>query len=82
LIWYAVQLALEFCTGEVDGTLVKLDATKAAMSYYRDKVMMEELGWTTIAPREDGYAFRFTKKSATEFFNRQQSIYGIPSRAS
>jgi hypothetical protein len=80
LIWYAVRIALDFCTGEADGTLVKLDAIKAAIPYYRDKVMMEGLGWITIAPREEGYAFRFTKQGATAFLNRQQSTYGIPRR--
>jgi hypothetical protein len=80
LIWYAVRIALDFCVGEADGTLVKLDAIKAAIPYYRDKVMMEGLGWTTIAPREDGYAFRFTEQGATAFLNRQQNTYGIPRR--
>ena len=50
LIWYAVQIALDFCPGQTDGTLLRLDATKAAISYYREKVMMEGLGWVTIAP--------------------------------
>jgi hypothetical protein len=80
LIWYAVQVALDFCVGETDGTLIRLDATKPAIPYYRDKVMMEGLGWTTIAPREDGYAFRFTKQGATKFLARQQSTYGTPRR--
>lgn len=78
LIWYAVRIALDFCPGEADGTLLRLDATKA----YRHKVMMEGLGWTTIAPREEGYAFRFTKQGAAEFLERQQSAYGTPNRSS
>jgi hypothetical protein len=81
LIWYAVRIALDFCPGETDGTLLRLDATKAAISYYRDKVMMEGLGWTTIAPREEGYAFRFTKQGAAEFLERHQSAYGTPGRS-
>jgi hypothetical protein len=82
LIWYAVRIALDFCPGETDGILLRLDATKAAIPCYRDKVMMEGLGWTTIAPREEGYAFRFTKQEAAEFLERQQSVYGTPNRSS
>jgi hypothetical protein len=82
LIWYAVRIALDSCPGETDGTLLRLDAMKAAIPYYRDKVMMEGLGWTTIAPREEGYAFRFTKQGAAEFLERQQSVYGTPNRSS
>jgi hypothetical protein len=44
--------------------------------------MMQGLGWTTIAPREEGYAFRFTKQGAAEFLKRQQSAYGTPNRSS
>jgi hypothetical protein len=62
--------------------MFRLDATKTAISYYRDKVMMEGLGWTTIVLREAGYAFRFTKQGAAEFLERQQSAYGTPNRSS
>lgn len=82
LIWYAVRIALDFCPGETDGTLLRLDAMKNAISYYRDKVMMEGLGWTAVAPREEGYAFRFTKQGAAEFLERQQNAYGTPNRSS
>jgi hypothetical protein len=82
LIWYASQIAVQFCIGEADGTLIQLVSLETAIAYYRDKVMMEELGWVTIAPREDGYAFRFTKNGAAEFLQRQESSFGRPRKIS
>ncbi|CDN17283.1 hypothetical protein RintRC_2244 [Richelia intracellularis] len=44
---------------EDNDPLVVLVALEQAVSYYRDKVQMEYLGCDTIAPDEEGYAFRF-----------------------
>lgn len=78
LIWYASQIGLQYCVGEDDGTLIRLDSLEDAISYYRDKVKMEGLGWTTIAPGEEGYAFRFTREGAQEFCSRIEQEYGCP----
>lgn len=39
---------------------------------------MEYLGAVTIAPGEDGYAFRFLPKAAASFCNQQESLRGVP----
>lgn len=80
LIWYACKMALIHCTGNKEGSMVVLDAVEDAIPYYQEKVMMEGLGWTTIAPGEDGYAFRFTRDGAEQFCARIESTYGIPDR--
>jgi hypothetical protein len=78
LIWYACNIALLTCTAADDESLVILDSLEEAMTYYRDKVMMEFQGLTTIAPGEDGYAFSFTRQGATDFCRRIESRYGKP----
>jgi hypothetical protein len=78
LIWYVVQLALQKCTGNDKGTIVLLDSIEESISYYDEQVKMEGLGWTTIAPGEDGYAFRFTKEGAENFCRRIEQKYGSP----
>lgn len=78
LLWYAFQIGLQYCVGEADGTLFRLDSLEEAIPYYRDKVKMEELGWTTIAPGESGYAFRFTQFGAQEFCKEVEQEYGCP----
>ena len=37
---------------------------------------MEVLGWTDIAPAEQGYAFKFTKEGAEEFCRGLEQYYG------
>lgn len=78
LIWYAVKIGLKYCVGEDDRTLVRLDSVEEAIPYYRDKVKMEGLGWTEIAPGEQGYAFRFTEEEAEAFCQRLEQYYGSP----
>jgi hypothetical protein len=80
LLWYAAQIGFNYCVGETDDTLLILDSLKDAIPYYRDKVKMEELGWTDISPGEEGYAFRFTKERAKEFCTRIEREYGHPVR--
>jgi len=80
LLWYAVQIGFNYCMGETDGTLLKLDSLEDAIPYYRDKVMIEGLGWINISPGEEGYAFRFTKERAKEFCTRIEQEYGYPVR--
>jgi hypothetical protein len=82
LIWYATQTSLDFdCAGNNDGSIVELDALESAIDYYREKVMMEGQGWRSIAPGEEGYAFRFSKRQAIEFCSRIEKRYGIPNPA-
>jgi hypothetical protein len=80
LIWYAAKTSLDFnCSGNDSGSIVELDALESAIDYYRDKVMMEGQGWRTIAPGEEGYAFRFSQAQAIEFCTRIEQKYGVPS---
>lgn len=76
LIWYSTKIALKYCRGDKEGTIVVLDALEKAIDYYKNKVMMEEIGWTTIAPGEDAYAFKFTTKTAQNFCERIENKYG------
>lgn len=78
LLWYAVKISLKYCTGDHQGSLVLLDSVEDAIPYYQDKVMMEGLGWITLAPGEDGYAFRFTKEGAERFCQRLEQQCGSP----
>lgn len=80
LMWYAAQIGFNYCVGETDGTLIRLDSLEEAIPYYADKVKMEGLGWTDIAPGETGYAFRFTQERAKEFCTRIEQEYGYPVR--
>jgi hypothetical protein len=80
LIWYACQMAFLYCKANGEEDLITLDSLEDAMTYYEDQVMMEPLGWATIAPGEDGYAFRFTRKGAASFCSRIENRYGKPVR--
>jgi hypothetical protein len=51
------------------------DSVENAIPYYRDIIKMESLGWVTLAPGEDGYAFRFTLTEARNFCRRQENTY-------
>lgn len=77
LIWYATKIALEFCQGDEDENILLLVALEEAFDYYKDKVMMEYIKPVTISPDEDGYAFKFTSKSASDFCTRVEGQYGI-----
>ncbi|MGK7944240.1 MAG: hypothetical protein AB4058_07210 [Microcystaceae cyanobacterium] len=78
LIWYVTKIALKYCGGGTMEEIVVLDSVEEAMSYYQDKVKMESIGWTTIAPGEEGYAFKFTRSTAQQFCTRIETRYGIP----
>lgn len=82
LLWYAAQIGFNYCISETDGTFFRLDSLEDAIPYYRDKVSMEELGWTNISPGKEGYAFRFTQERAKEFCTRIEQEYGYPLRLS
>lgn len=76
LIWYALKIGLKYCVSDDDGILVRLDFVEEAIPYYRDKVKIKGLGWTDIAPGEQGYAFKFTKEGAEEFCRGLEQYYG------
>ena len=78
LIWYSTKVGLQYCPTEADEPLIVLAAIESAVSYYRDKVQMEYLGPITIAPGEDGYAFRFSRTAAAGFCQRHESQWGVP----
>ena len=77
LIWYATKIAIDFgFSGDIDGSIILLQSLEPAIDYYRDKVMMEGMGWVTLAPGEEGYVFRFSQGQAIEFCDRIQQVYG------
>jgi hypothetical protein len=77
LVWYVVNLCLKVaCSGDSKGSILVLVSLKLAIPYYRDKVKMEGLQWTTISPYEEGYAFRFSKDQAIDFIIRTRTKYG------
>ncbi|AFZ55832.1 hypothetical protein H6G54_26945 [Anabaena cylindrica FACHB-243] len=77
LVWYAIKVALEFCQAKAEEPLVILEAVDDAVSYYRDKVQMEYLGFSRSTPSgEDLYAFRFSRTAAEQFCQRQESEWG------
>jgi hypothetical protein len=77
LIWYVVKICLEVgCGGDANGSILVLISLELAIPYYRDKVRMEGLQWTTLSPDEEGYAFRFSKSQAIEFLNGITNKYG------
>lgn len=78
LIWYACLIGIRCCSGQKDETLIRLDSVERSIPYYEDKVTMDPLGYSQLAPGEDGYAFRFTKEGAKSFCGRQTHIYGCP----
>ncbi len=80
LIWYAVQVGLQCCSGT--DTLIVLVSLEDAVNYYRDVIQMQYLGFTTIAPGEDGYAFKFSRKEAKAFCYRQENEWGTPTSLS
>ncbi|WP_414553098.1 hypothetical protein [Anabaena sp. CCY 0017] len=80
LLWYVVQIGLTLSTVSKDDPLILLDSVEDAIEYYRDVVQMEPLGWTTLAPGEDGYAFQFTLNCAKAFCQTQTNCYGYPTK--
>ena len=79
LLWYAFQISFEYCTGENDGTTIKLDSVESAIDYYEKKVRMTGLGWTNYpGTDEELYAFSFKEQPAREFCCRVEQRYGKP----
>jgi hypothetical protein len=79
LIWYCTRIAFDYCTPNPDeDRIVILDSLADSIDYYRDKVRMQEIGWTYSAPGEDCYAFKFTEEGGQDFLSRMQQQYGDP----
>jgi hypothetical protein len=76
LIWYVIQEASLTCNVSDNDPLVVLVSLAQAFEYYRDTIEMEYVGATTLAPGEDGYAFRFTKKQAINYIRRHENQWG------
>ena len=76
LIWYAIQKALETCNIDDNDSLLVLISLEDAFDYYRDTIKMEYVEDVTLAPGEDGYVFRFTKKQAIAYTQKHQSQWG------
>lgn len=78
LIWYTIQVALRYCSVDINNVLVFLVALDSAVDYYRDIIQMEFIGATNIAPGEDGYAFKFSRVNAKSFIRRHERKWGVP----
>ncbi|NJS16206.1 MAG: hypothetical protein HC787_02885 [Nostocaceae cyanobacterium CSU_2_110] len=76
LIWYAIQAACSSCNISDNAPLLILVSVEKAFDYYRDIIEMEYVGATTLAPGEDGYAFRFTKKQAIAYSQKHEGQWG------
>jgi hypothetical protein len=78
LIWYVVTISLNCCITDDDEPLIFLVSFEKSFEYYRDKIGMECLGPVTIAPGEEGFAFRLLPKEARKFCQRVEEEYGSP----
>jgi hypothetical protein len=78
LIWYSTKVGLQYCMEAANAPLIVLASLPGAVGYYRDIVKMECLGSVTIAPGEEGYAFRFLRTAATDFCQGHESEWGVP----
>lgn len=78
LVWYSTKVGLHYCSKVSNESLIVLVSLPDAVAYYTDIVKMECVGPVTIAPGEDGYAFRFSRTAATAFCHRQESEWGVP----
>ena len=50
LVWCAVRIALDYCTGDYEKSILKLDTYEEYLEYYKNKVGMDLLGEVTISP--------------------------------
>ncbi|HAX84806.1 MAG TPA: hypothetical protein DCY91_00745, partial [Cyanobacteria bacterium UBA11370] len=78
LIWYSTKVGLQYCSQAANESLIALVSLTGAVAYYRDVIQMEYLDTVTIAPGEDGYAFRFSRTAAAAFCQRHESEWGVP----
>lgn len=78
LIWYAVQVGLQYCSGEASNKVILVVSLNQAFDYYRDIVQMQYLGQKTIAPGEEGDVFIFSRTEATAFCQRHERQWGNP----
>ncbi len=78
LMWYTIKLGLDYCIGDNQSVILKLDSFEKSIPYYEDKIGMQGLGWITYAPGEELYAFMFTKENAKQFNERMEQRYGMP----
>lgn len=78
LIWYASNIALQYCPQDPSSQILFLSSLEDAFSFYKDKIMMEYIEPVTLGPGEDGYAFRFNRANAYRFCEKQEKTYGCP----
>lgn|GEM_PF-1022963 len=78
LVWYAVQVGLQFCTPDESGVLIFLESYDDAMEYYRDIIQMRYKGFLTISQGEEGHGFEFSTTEARNFCQRQSRYFGTP----
>ncbi len=78
LIWYVCNLALNYCSLESSAKILFLNSVGNAFTFYRDTIRMEYIEPVTLAPGEDGYAFRFNRRDAQNFCENLEKTYGCP----
>ncbi|NJN72189.1 MAG: hypothetical protein HC799_04915 [Limnothrix sp. RL_2_0] len=78
LIWYACNIAINYCPQEPSSQILFLNSVEQAFAFYEDKIRMEYIEPVTLAPGEDGYAFRFNRRKAEQFCKQQEVTYGCP----
>ena len=81
LIWYCIQVGLQYCTVAANDPLILLVSLNDAVPYYRDVIEMEYLGLGPSAPGEDGYAFRFFTNSSRRLLSKTRKRRGIPNHS-
>ena len=82
LMWYATQVALTYCKGNKNGTILGLLSEPESIGYYKDTILMEG---GSLPDEHQGVtlnAFKFSQCGAEEFCERVIAEYGEPISAS
>ncbi len=80
LLWYAVQVAFEYCEGSRNGSILGLLSKPEACSYYGDKIGMEYGNFTITPQGSNTTPFKFNREQAEQFCEQLYAEYGYPER--
>ena len=79
LVWYAVNLALEYdCAGDEHGFVLLLESVESAVDYYENKVNMEKVRPISLGEDGDGYVFSFSQRQSFRYLESMAECYGKP----
>lgn len=82
LVWYACKLADIMCSGNDEGSVLELNASRQAAYYYCKQIGMEDIGHPQFpsSPEIENQfiRFRFTRTQAEDFCQQLQDKYGKP----